>query len=104
MSCGWPAFRGLDRPGPLVQVSVKVTVDTELADHTISFLNAVLSSLEAQHALPLRLAFVHALLDLGGSLPLTQLRATAYGVLGCSDTLSLSSHPSCVPADFLYGC
>ena len=52
------------------QVSVKVTADMDLADHLLSFLNAALSSPEAQHALPLRKAFVLVLLDLGEKLPL----------------------------------
>ncbi len=53
-----------------MQVSVKVTADMDLADHLLSFLNAALSSPEAQHALPLRKAFVLVLLDLGENLPL----------------------------------
>ena len=56
-----------------MQVSVKVTADMDLADHLLSFLNAALSSSEAQHALPLRKAFVLTLLDLGQTLPLKQL-------------------------------
>ena len=52
-----------------MQVSVKVTADMDLADHLLSFLKAALSSPEAQHALPLRKAFVLVLLDLGKSAP-----------------------------------
>lgn len=48
-----------------MQTSVKVTADMELADHLLSFLNAALSSPEAEHAVSLRKAFVHTLLDLG---------------------------------------
>ena len=48
-----------------MQTSVKVTADMELADHLLSFLNAALSSPEAEHAVSLLKAFVHTLLDLG---------------------------------------
>ena len=48
-----------------MQTSVKVTADMELADHLLSFLNAALSSPEAEHAVSLRKAFVHSLLDHG---------------------------------------
>ena len=58
-----------------MQVSVKVTADMDLADHVLSFLNVALSSPEAQHALPLRKAFVLTLLDLGQTLPLKLLLA-----------------------------
>ena len=71
-----------DWPCSPVQVSVKVTADMDLADHLLSFLNVALSSPEAQHALPLRKAFVHALLDLGKkSLPITYLHADAFVVV-----------------------
>ena len=72
----------------IVQVSVKVTADMDLADHLLSFLNAALSSPEAQHALPLRKAFVNELLDLGESVPYAQACRCR-----CSCCFALSSMP-----------
>lgn len=66
-----------DRSFAPVQVSVKVTADMDLADHLLSFLNVALSSPEAQHALPLCKAFVHALLDLGKKLLASHVPADA---------------------------
>lgn len=41
------------------------SADLELCDHIISFINAALTSPEAQSNLPLRKRFVNALLDRG---------------------------------------
>ena len=62
-----------------MQVSIKVAADMDLADHMLSFLNAALSSPEAQ--LPLRRTFVHTLLDLGQTHLSATTSATASGLL-----------------------